>query len=208
MSLSTVTMIGAAVLVIIAWVTYVYFNRRERQWFFTHILIEKNLLFVDPIASTARLSTVMTSRSNYSGITQMWFRNINADGQIKNILLDGKPAARTQKKAGSLEVCKEFDHPLRSGEIVKTELSYELTDSFSGGHEGITHVTATKTESLSMRVKFHAGRLPKQTRAFVEYGSTLQEKLYTLTQSEDKTEALLRVKRPQIGGYYTIEWDW
>jgi hypothetical protein len=185
-----------------------------RRWLlerptFSHLSVEKMLVFLDPKGNTARLTTRMTTRANHSGLSQMWFRNINADGRIENILLDGIKPEIIRKKAGSLEIAKQFGHTLRRGEVFRTELSYDLHDSFPSKREGITHVTGLNTMTLVIRVRFHQDRSPEGFRAFVGYGSSKEQPLAMPSELDQKNhEVSLKIKRPQVGAYYTIEWDW
>ena len=185
---------------------YNYRHSKQQQSLFTHLKLDKTLTFLDSDGKIARLSTTITSRANHAGLTQMWFRNINADGQIDNILVDGKEPAKIRRVAGSLEVCKEFSKALRRGEIQQIELSYELRDSFRSQREGMTHVTSTDTAMLIMRVRFHPARSPSRTRAFVGYGSGKEEILAPL--NVGNSEVSLEIRKPRLGAYYTIEWDW
>jgi hypothetical protein len=174
---------------------------------FTHLEVEKTLTFLDASAEIADLSTNLKSRVNHNEVDEIWFRNIAADGQITNIRIDDRPPDKSLRKAGTLEVCKEFGRHLRKGEIVTTKLSYELHNSFSGAREGMTHVIATQTADLRLNVQFHQGRMPKSARVFVGYASTDDEVLQAPVWRNDQS-LRVHITRPKVGAYYTVEWDW
>jgi len=176
---------------------------------FTHLSVEKFLIFRDPTSSAAQLCTRMSTRANHSGLTQIWFRNISSDGPIDNVLVDGRQPSKIRRVAGSLEVCKDFGRSLHRGDVVQTELCYDLHNSFPGKREGITHVTGTDTTKLAIHVRFHPNRPPESFRAFVGYGSSTEQPLaMPLEFDQNSHEIILDIRRPRVGAYYTIQWDW
>jgi hypothetical protein len=187
---------------------FIYDRYQQKQSLFTHLAVAKSLSFPNPSPDLALFSTTLKSRANYNGITEMWFRNISADGQVTNIQIDDEAPNKLQRKAGSWEVCKEFGRPIQRSEIVTIRLSYGLQNSFPADREGITHVTATRTQELTMHVQFHRSKVPHRVRAFVEYSGVVEEVLEPPLLTRENTHLDLRVRRPKIGGYYTLEWDW
>ena len=184
-----------------------YLRWLEKQPLFTYLEISKDLAFNDPAADLATFETRAKTKANHTGVQQLWFRNINADGDIRNFTVDDV-AATVQRKAGSWEVCKQFDHALQRGTVVSVKLRYELHKAFCGNTEGITHVTATKTGKLTMIVRFHERRVGRNLRAFVGRGSQVEEPLNLPSTLDDGKTIELIVERPKQGSYYTIEWSW
>ena len=185
----------------------IYRRWEEKQPLFSYIEIHKELMFLDAAGNVATMETRATTKANHTGIQQLWFRNINADGDVKNFTIDSTPAT-SQRKAGSWEVCKQFDRPLRRGDIVSVTLRYELHQAFSGPTEGMTHVTATKTNKLVVRIKFHQNKVGRNPRAFVGKGSEVEEAL-DLPQALDNGQTFeVVIDKPKLGAYYTIEWTW
>lgn len=197
-----------SLLVLLIIILLLYRRWEDGRTLFTYLKIDKKLSFVDKDAALALMEGVFTVRANHTGLQQLWFRNINCDGEIKNIRVDGVPSV-PQKKAGSLEVCKQFNRPLMRGDETTVQLSYELHGSFKGATEGMTHVIGSTTKALSIRVTFHEEKLAKEFRAFVGRGSGVEEPLKDQPRStENGHEAEMVVSKPKIGSYYTVEWKW
>jgi len=166
---------------------------QETQPPFTHLEVDKTLNFPNASPELAQLSTTLKSKANYDGIGQIWFRNINADGQIANIRVNGGEPSTTQRKAGSWEVSTEFPRVLRRGEVVTVQLTYDLQNSFPSEREGVTHLIVTKTNDLRVHVRFHPAKVPRRVRAFVEYASAVQEFLDALTVDDKRTHVNLHM---------------
>jgi hypothetical protein len=185
-----------------------------RQWINTRELftfrdIHKTLTFNDATGNLAVLECRFDAKANHTGIQQIWFRNINADGDVTNITIDGQAPAVVQRKAGSWEVCKQFDHAVRSGDKHTIDLRYELLNSFSGNPESITHIVASKTKKLTVRVIFHDKRVGRQIRSFVGRAGAVEEPLNDQPRTiENGNGVEIEIDKPKIGSYFTIEWRW
>jgi hypothetical protein len=56
----------------------IYRRWEEKQPLFSYIEIQKELMFLDAAGSVATMETYATTKANFTGIQQLWFRNINA----------------------------------------------------------------------------------------------------------------------------------
>jgi len=186
---------------------WLYRRWENGQPFFTHLEIHKTLIFQDRDADVAVLETKTKTKANHP-VQQIWFRNISADGDIRNFTIDGSPPLVVQRKAGSWEICKQFEHPLERGDKVEITLRYELYRAFTGHVEGVTHVLATKTKKLLVRVQFHENKVGRDIRAFVGLGADKEKALAMPTPSANGTGYELEIENPKKGSYYTIEWRW
>jgi hypothetical protein len=194
------------VLVIILLTIYSLLNRPV----FTYMDVEKILEFHDELGQLAIQTSTFKARANHKGITQLWFRNINADGSIQNIKIDGK-LVDTQaigKVAGSIAIFKQFDHELTRGQVAPVELSYELHGSFLNSREGVTHITATQTKKVKMLIKFHQKRPVRAARHYLGYGGQVHVELEKPVVSNNGLSVECEFKNPKPGSYHTVEWDW
>jgi hypothetical protein len=185
----------------------IYRRWEEKQPLFSYIEIQKELMFLDAAGNVATMETNATTKANHTGIQQLWFRNINADGDVKNFTVDSI-ATSGQRKAGSWEVCKQFDRPLHRGDIVSVTLKYELHQAFPGPTEGLTHVTATKTNKLVVRIRFHDSKIGHNPIAFIGKGSDVEEPLDSPKALDNGKTVEMVIDKPKVGTYYTIEWRW
>jgi hypothetical protein len=194
------------ILVVILLTIYKLLNRP----IFTYMEVDKTLEFQDDQAQIAHQVSRFKARANHKGITQLWFRNINADGTVQNIRIDGVtiPAHLIQRVAGSIAIFKQFDRELSRGQIATVELSYELHGSFPGAREGLTHITATETKKVKMRVISTPRRPFLDARHLLGYGGQVQAEMEKPTFATGRLSVECEFKNPKPGSYHTIEWDW
>lgn len=148
------------------------------------------------------------AKTNHKGLTEFWYRNISADGDIENILIDGNEPDEEKTEAGDRLVCKRFGRPLQRGDTFLMELSYDLLKSFSGNPEGLIHVVDYKTKKLRMVVNFHTDKPCRTARAFLRFGGQAHKPLPQPTLNSNKTKIEIEIKRPRLGADYYLEWDW
>src|ERR1700716_1781197 len=76
------------ILLIVGYLLYRYMDnkRRVRQIkensLFTHLAVENVLTFHDPQGIKVTTTTNLHAQANHTGITQLWFRNLTADGAL------------------------------------------------------------------------------------------------------------------------------
>jgi hypothetical protein len=204
------------ILLITGYLLYRYMDKHRKireireNSLFTHLEVETILSFRDPAGALATQTTKIHAQANHTGITQLWFRNLNADGQMNNFKMNGTlvPPNLVRRKAGGYEVCKEFDRPLRAGDTYKATLTYDLINSFPKEREGTTHVVFTATKKLKMRVEFHQQKVGREPLFFMERGGGIAEQLAPPRPDGFALEVESEGEDLQIGAYYTIEWVW
>jgi hypothetical protein len=191
------------ILVVIMLVIYKLLNRP----IFTYLEVDKMLEFKDGQGLLAIQVSKFKARANHKGITQLWFRGINADGTIQNIQIDGD-AVKIKRVAGSIEVNKEWKTALNRSQVAPVQLSYELHNSFPDQTEGVTHITATETKKVKMAIKFHPTRPVIDARHYMGYGGQMQSELEKPAISNGRLLVECEFLNPKPGSYHTIEWDW
>ena len=180
-----------------------------QQYFFTHLEVDKTITFKDSRAKVAQVQTTIRSRVSHSGITQLWFRNFQPGSKYQNVMVDGEPPGSTKTKGGNIEFCKEFDRPLLSGQPVEVKVSYEIHDAFplnDPDESFVTHIVATRTKKLKLRIRFHDQMIGRNIRGIVSYGSGGAERTRDITVNAGIAE--YQIENPKTSARYTIEWDW
>jgi hypothetical protein len=175
---------------------------------FSVLDIEKTYVIQDRAAHRTILRRSQRMKANHKGLTEFWFTNISADGGIENILIDGKAPAEERLEAGDLRVCRRWDRPLRRGDEIGIDFSYDLVDAFPSNPEGVIHVAAYKAKRLKLVVQFHKERPCTSVRAFLRYGGQIYRDLPTPRVSEDRSRAELEIHRLKIGREVELQWTW
>jgi len=206
--LNKATIVGTLILIVVVILFVMYWLQNRPP--FTILEADKTLDFQDEAGNLAFLESRVKIRANHMGITQFWFRGINADGTIENIKIDGDliPPHLIKRVAGSIEVYKQFNQVLTPGKVTNIALSYELHDSFLGKREGMTHVTSTQTKRVKIRINFHQRRPASDVRHYLGYGSQVQAELEKPAVPADRLSVECQFRNPKPGSYHTLEWDW
>lgn len=200
-------LIVSLVCIVIAYSTHLFWWEYV-QPSFTHIEVDKTLVIADLNANIASVETRIVTRVSHSGITQLWFRGFQPGSQYQNVLVDGNPPSSNKTKAGGLEFCKEFDRPLSSRQVVTVTIKYDVQNAFpvTNPHEFfVTHIVATKTKKLNLKVRFHASKLGQNVKGYISYGSSGPTPDKPLVVNAGVAE--YAIDRPKIA-HYTIEWNW
>jgi hypothetical protein len=143
-------MLAGLLFVIAAYFSHLYWWEHV-QPSFTHLELDKTVSFQRNSTDwVAKVDTVIKSKANHSGLTQLWFRHFAPKEGYQNVLIDTAPPGTTKQKAGTLEFCKDFNRPLSSGEKVTVKVSYEVHNAFTESQESVTHRIGTKTKMLKL----------------------------------------------------------
>jgi hypothetical protein len=191
-------------------------NELERSWTRPHITLlelDTEVRFHDKDAHHATQAETRKAQANYPRITEFWFRGINADGEIRNLLIDDKSPHNQRTHAGAIEAVKRFSRELRQDKAFTIRMSYDMFDSFRENPEFVRHQVRTLQGSLRVRVYFHPGKPCTSARVYVhpvyQRERLLDEgKEVTLTRSDDGRELEYTVPNPELGADYRLEWNW
>jgi hypothetical protein len=193
---------GATVLI----VRYVQSKRPE----FTITDLKKILKIHDAGGHLSTFERSMTAISNVSGLNEVWYRNVAADGTIDNIKVDGQYPAQGDvvSELGLTHIRKRFGEPLKSGQQVSVKISYELRDSFVKDSEALIHVVNYKTKRVQLTVLFPPDRPYKKAVWTETYGGSKPHIIKKLTETEDTHQLDVEIDEPKRGGTYELRWDW
>lgn len=180
------------------------------QPLYTLICVEKVLTIEDVGGKKAKLIRFHEGVANHRGLNEFWCRNISADGEISNVLVDNHAPYETERRAGDLQVCTRFRQSLDRGERFSMTLSYDLTDSFLRTPEAIIHVVETKTKKLKMIVILPPSRPATNALATLSFGGLPHKRLFPprLTGQVMGERIEFEIKAPKLGAEYRLEWDW
>jgi hypothetical protein len=203
-------LLSALMLVISAYSAHLYWWEYV-QPSFTHLEMDKSLHFQAPNNQNNQIAiveTVVKSKVNHSGSSQLWFRNFLPGDKFRNVLINGKAPLQTKIRAGSFEFCNDFDRPLSSGEVVEVRLSYEVHDGFADSrHEFVTHVVGTKTRKLKLKVRFDPTKPGRNVQCHVIHGTGVGRFIRNLPVNRENAVEI-EIPKPKAASRYTIEWDW
>jgi hypothetical protein len=184
-------------------------------WFFrskhpeiTILSIEKTLTIHDKEGRRALLQRVQHARVRRAKLTEFWCRNISADGEIENLLIDGQPPHEQRKEAGDTQVCKRFADPVEPGQTFQTTLSYEMSDAFRGNPEILIHVVEIKTKLLRLAVSLPEDRPCNSARALFLFGGQEDKCPQVPVISDSGCRIDITFNKPKLGAEYYLEWDW
>ena len=177
---------------------------------YTLICVEKVLTIEDRLGKSARLVRFQEGVANHKGMSEFWCRNISADGEISNILIDNRPPYDSERRAGDIQVCARFRQPLERGESFKMKLSYDLTDSFLRTPEAIIHVVESKTKKLKLVVVLPSERPATNAVVTLSFGGQPHRRLFPprLTGQVTGERIEWEIKGPKLGAEYRLEWEW
>jgi|ERR1700733_87596 len=199
-------------LLIVGYLGYRWLERRRTRdnSLFTYLEVEKTFQFFDGHPQVCNHTTSVVAQANHTGLTHIWFRNLSADGGMRDFQIDGTPVPPDliRKKAAGYDVGKEFPRPLRSGEQRKVSLTYDYTDSFLDAREGVTHIVLAETRKLKMTVKFHPAKIGREPAFLMETGGGLADELESPTSLNNGQVLEVQHDDLKIGAYYTLEWVW
>jgi hypothetical protein len=174
---------------------------------YTLLEVAKTLTIHDPGGKSATLTRTQWARPNQSGLSQFWCKNLGADGEIKNIRIDGKPVSATDMRVSCrvLSIRKIFDKRLGWRKKFRVEVAYDLEDSFCAAEESLIHSVDYDTKVLKMRIE-----LPKKcfdAQFFYRLGDD-ERKAGEIDIREDRLVLDAQCRNPKIGADYYVSWTW
>lgn len=101
--------------------------------------MKKTLEIVEADGSLARMRREQHIRVNYGQLSEIWCRNIVADGSIQNLQIDNEPPDDEKSMGCLLSICKRFSTPLFRGQEAIFVWTYDLLDSFPARTEAMDH---------------------------------------------------------------------
>jgi hypothetical protein len=189
-------------------VLFVVLYRTGRGPQYETLSIRKTLEIVTADGSFARMRREQRIRVRYGQLSEIWCRNIVADGSIRNLLIDDSPPDDAKTLGCLLSICKRFRAPIFRNQQIDIVWSYELHQAFLAKSERLEHDVTPGTHLLELVVI-----LPK---ARPSLGASLHElvagepaqPLDNPTVGQRSTVLKSTVKRPKEGRTVCLSWEW
>lgn len=173
----------------------------------TVLEIAKQYVIEDAAGTLARFEAKRRMRANFSGVSEFWMRNIIQDGTIGDFQINGMAPAQVDTVCGTTHICDRFPRPLQKGEEITSTCTYTLRNSFTDPrHEGVIHSNTTKTKLVTLSVI-----LPKpciNAEVIRTVGGQQPTPIGKPEITNNQRHLEVKIKKPQIGASYHLEWDW
>jgi hypothetical protein len=116
--------IAVLVLLLVAGVVggTLYWRWHTNQPNLTMVRVDKSLTFDDSEGHSATQRSEMKLRANQKGVQMFSLAGFSADGPVQDILVNDRPPARQEVRAGEIAIVHEFPHPLERGETQRRGL--------------------------------------------------------------------------------------
>jgi len=186
--------------------TVLYRSGRGPQY--STISMKKALTFADGSENRASLVREQKIRVNYGSMSEIWCRNIVADGRIQNVRIDGifiEPEDREQLGC-LLDIRKKFLRTLYRGDLESVTWSYDLLDSFPNKQEFIDHDVTPGTRLLELTVALPATRPCRGAKLEERVAGEPSRQLGDPSITQNGTVLRAIVKFPKEGR--TIRFSW
>jgi len=188
----------------------------QRDWVKPHITlldISTEVRFHDKDTHRANQVEIRKAHVNYPGITEFWFRGIDADGETENLFIDDRVPDDRRTLAGPIEVGKRFPQELQRDKPFTIKLSFDMIDAFQGKSEYLIHQARSLSGSMRVKVHFHPEKPYTSARVYVHPSHQRErpldeEREVTVTRSNDGSELEYVVSSPEPGADYRLEWNW
>jgi hypothetical protein len=189
-------------------ILFAFLYRSGRGPQYATLSMRKTLEIVEADGSLARMRREQRIRVNYGQLSEIWCRNIVADGSIQNLLIDNNPPDDEKRMGCLLSICKRFETPLFRGQEKTIVWTYELRNSFLARTEVLDHDVKQATRYLELTVVLPASR-PCCGASMHELIAGDPEKLLpnpTIDMHGTILKAIL--KRPEKGRTIRLTWEW
>jgi len=186
----------------------VYTEWRFTRSAFTTLTIQKKVVIRDIHGADASLVRTQKIRANYNFVSEIWFRNMVADGNFGPVKIDGEDPARTTRMGCLASHAKIFNPPLSRGAVREVRLECDVKDSFPDRVEGLLHEVAQDTRLLILEVNMPEGRTCKTAQVLLESAGEPAKRLEDPEISDDRRKMIAKIKRPMTGFTYHLSWTW
>jgi hypothetical protein len=173
--------------------------------------LKKELVIETADGKNASLTRESKEVANANGLSEIWFRNFAATGEISDITIDGSPAKEGTslfKELGLISLRKQLTTPFKKGETTTTTIKYSLIDSFPSEEEKLIHVVNHKTNKLKLVVILPTNRPAKSAQLLEVYGGTERIDRSDLLQKETPTRVEANLVDLKLGANYELKWTW
>jgi hypothetical protein len=170
--------------------------------------MKKTLEIVKADGSIARMRREQHIRVNYGQLSEIWCRNIVADGCIQNLLIDNNPPDDQKRMGCLLSICKRFGTPLFKGQETTIVWTYELRNSFPARTEALEHDVKQATRYLELTIVLPVSR-PCRGASLHELIAGDPDKLLPNPVIDMRGTVIKAIlKHPEKGRTIRLTWEW
>jgi hypothetical protein len=173
---------------------------------FTISSLERILTIGDANGANATEVQSQTITVNNSGQTEFWCKNIQSEGTVSNIRINGQSPSEQKQEDGNTQASIKFDSALKTGTTFDLALSYNHGNAFSKAQQTLVHVVDNGTSRLHLVVELPKGRPISSARVFCQHDGKDEQLLPPIISGQDRIEVV--ITEPELGAMYCLQWDW
>jgi hypothetical protein len=193
--------------------TVLYNQWQQRDALITSLENHLKLELHDVAGKKATLTQSVNVRADVDGV-EVYRHRLAADGSHTVPVIKAEGYGSKQEGPFSehgLE-CHDlrFQPPLSRGRTVWQTFECEFTDCFTSTNENLDHPIDYRENLIFMEILFPAGRPPKSASGHFMKG-IIKTKIATITpdkRADGRMRVYWRVKNPEHGCAYRVEWEW
>ena len=182
-----------------------YGLRYLNQTAFTISNLERTITIQDNSGSKAAETQNHMVVTNQSGVSEFWCRNINSNGYVSYITINGASPAEQLQVDSNTHAAIKFDGSLKSGQAFDIALSFNHKDAFKDTRCTLAHTVDNETNLLRLVVKLPEGR--PVTSASVSRKVDDVETAMLPPVIADNGNIVAEIRNPLIGATYYLHWD-
>lgn len=195
----------SGIILIISALALNYLQIRLNQTPFTIYHLDRTVTMQDNGGSKAVETQNHAITTNHSGLSEFWCRNINSNGFVSHVTINGAPPAETLKEDSNTHASIKFDGNLKTGQPLELVVSFNHNNAFTDTHCILSHTVDNETKLLRLVVKLPEGRPVTSARVFRKVDDVETPLLPPFIAENGNVVA--DIKDPLIGATYYLQWD-
>ncbi len=197
--------VATGLLITISALLLLYVLRWLNKTVFTISCLDRILTIQDDNGVKAVEVQKQTITVNRSGQTEFWCNNIQSEGAVSYIDINGQSPAEQKQEGEQTSALIKFDAPLKTGAALDLVLSYSHNNAFKKAQQTLVHIIDNETKQLHLVVELPKGRSVDSARLFRKYNGQDEQLLPPIIIGKSKIEA--EVNNPPLGAIYYLQWD-
>lgn len=182
-----------------------YGIRHLNKTAFTVSSLERTITIQDNSGCKAAETQKHAVIANKSGISEFWCRNINSNGYVSYITINGTSPAEQLQEDSNTHAAIKFDGNIKSGQAFDIDLSFNHKDAFKDTHCKLAHTVDNDTNLLRLVVILPEGR--PVTSASVSRKVDDVETPMLPPVIADNGNIVAEIRNPLVGATYYLQWD-
>jgi hypothetical protein len=167
--------------------------------------LERTITIQDNSGSKAAETQKHTVVTNRSDLSEFWCGNINSNGFVSHITINGASPAEQVQEGSNTHAAIKFDGNLKSGQAFDIELSFNHKNAFKDTHCTLAHTVDNETNLLRLVVKLPKGRPVTSASVSCKIDGADTPQLPPII--TDDGDVVAEIRNPLIGATYYLQWD-